>query len=69
MAGSPVAMVVFIVLGALTVNPCGAFGDACDDYGTATSFGSAMLLLALACPIVFVVGLTLLIVGSFQNRH
>ena len=69
MAGSAVAMVVFGVLGALTVNPCGAFGDACTDRGSATAFGTAMLLLAAACPIVFVGGLVLLIVGVAEHRH
>ncbi len=69
MAGSPIAFVVFVVIGALTVNPCGAFGDACDDYGEATAFGTAMFVFAFACPLVFIGGGALLIVGSMQNRN
>lgn len=69
MASSPIAFVVFVVIGALTVNPCGAFGDACDDYGEATAFGTTMFAFALACPLVFIGGAVLLIVGSMQNRN
>ncbi len=68
LAGSPVGAVVFIALGALTINPCGAFGDGCDSHGESTSIGTAMFLMAFACLLGVVVGAALLIIGNVQNR-
>jgi hypothetical protein len=54
----------------LAANPCGAFGDACDDYGTTSS--GFFVLLALTCVAIaaFIVGLVLLVMGfGRRNRH
>ncbi len=69
MAGSPIACVVLGVIGALTVNPCGAFGDACDDDGQTTAFGTTMFAFALACRLAFIGGVAVLIAGSMQHWH
>ena len=61
---------VFLFATALAGNPCGAFGDACDDYGTTPPAFFVMLALTVLAIVAFIVGLVLLIKGfSRRSRH
>ena len=61
--GFPLAVFLFF-LAALSSNPCGAFGDACDDYGkTPASF----VWLALGSVVALVVGVCGLF-AAFKSR-
>jgi uncharacterized RDD family membrane protein YckC len=62
-----VAVVLFFVT-LLAANPCGAFGDACDDYGAAPTDFFVMLALTLLAIVAFVVGLVLVVRG-FSRRN
>ena len=64
----PLLCVAFLVLGALTINPCGAFGDACDEVGKSTGFGRAMFMLAALMVFSFVGGIVALVVGLDRRR-
>ena len=59
---------VFLLASVLAANPCGAFGDACDDYGTTPPVFFVMLALTLLAVVAFIVGLVLLIKG-FSRRN
>jgi hypothetical protein len=50
---------VFFVATVLTANPCGAFGDACDDYGTTSTDFVVMLALTFLAIAALIVGLVL----------
>jgi ABC-type Fe3+ transport system permease subunit len=69
---SPIVTAIFLVLGAFTINPCGAFADGCDDYGKATTLGTTMFLLAGVAALGFVVGIAVVIVDiviRYQSRE
>jgi hypothetical protein len=60
-----------LVLGAATVlsaNPCGAFGDGCDDYGTTPVAFYVLLALTFLAIVLFVVGLVVAATG-LRRRH
>ena len=59
---------VFLFATVLAANPCGAFGDACDDHGTTSTAVFVMLALTFLAIVAFVVGLVLLIKG-FSRRN
>lgn len=65
---SPVATIVFLVLGSITANPCGMFADGCDAYGTTSGVGKALFMLAFMSAVCFVVGIVVLVVG-LADRH
>ena len=54
---------VFLVAAVLTANPCGAFGDACDDNGTTPAAFFVMLSLTFLAIVAFIGGLVLLVKG------
>ena len=58
---------VFSFATVLAANQCGAFGDACDGYGTASTAFFVMLALTFLAIVAFVVGLVLVIKG-FSRR-
>ena len=61
---------VFFFATVLTANPCGAFGDACDDYGTTSSGFFVMLALTFLALVAFIIGLVLFVKGfSRRNRQ
>ncbi len=60
---------VFLFATVLAGNPCGAFGDACDDYGTVPTAFFVMLALTLLAIVAFIVGLVLLIKGFSRRKH
>jgi hypothetical protein len=66
---SPVLFIVFLALGALTINPCGAFGDGCDEAGTTTGFGRAMFAFALLALFGFVGGVVALVIERGHKRE
>ena len=66
--GSPLLCIVSLALGALTINPCGAFGDACDEVGTTTGFGRAMFVIATLAVFGFVGGVVALVIGLARKR-
>ena len=55
-----VAPVLFFAT-VLAANSCGAFGDACDDYGTTSSDFFVMLALTILAAVTFTIGVVLLI--------
>ena len=58
----------FGLMALLTANPCGAFGDACDEHGqVGEGFGVSVALLALS--IAGVVAGIVLIVVSRRSAH
>ena len=59
---------VFFFATVLAANPCGAFGDACDDYGTTSTTFFVMLALTILAIVAFIVGLVLLVRG-FGRRN
>ncbi len=59
---------VFLFATVLTANQCGAFGDACDDYGTTSATFFVMLALTFLAVVAFIVGVVLLIKG-FNRRN
>lgn len=65
---SPLLTIVFLVLGAITANPCGMFADGCDAHGTTSGVGKAMFMLAFMSAVSFVVGIVVLVVG-LADRH
>ena len=65
---SPLLCVAFLLLGALTINPCGAFGNARDEVGKSTGFGRAMFVLATLMVVSFVGGIVALTVGLDRRR-
>lgn len=54
---------VFLLLTALAANPCGAFGDACEDNGTTPAGFVVMLALTGLAIVSLVVGVVLLVLG------
>lgn len=64
----PVLCIVFTALGALMINPCGAFGDACDEAGGTTAVGRVMFALAGVAALGCVGGIVTVIVGLAQRR-
>ena len=65
---SPLLCIVFLALGALTINPCGAFGDACEDAGGSMGFGQAMFALATLTLFSFIGGIVALVIGLDRRR-
>lgn len=65
---SPLLCIVSLALGALTINPCGASGDACDEVGTTTGFGRAMFVIATLAVFGFVGGVVALVIGLARKR-
>jgi hypothetical protein len=61
-----VALVFFFVT-VLVANPCGAFGDACDDYGTTPTDFFVMLALTLLAIAAFIVSLVLVVKGFSRS--
>jgi uncharacterized membrane protein YozB (DUF420 family) len=59
---------VFLLATVLAANQCGAFGDACDDYGTTSTTFFVMLALTILAIVAFIVGLVLLVKG-FSRRN
>ncbi len=59
---------VFSFATVLAANPCGAFGDACDDYGTTSTTFWVMMALTILAIVAFVVGLVLVVKG-FSRRN
>lgn len=59
---------VFLFATVLAANQCGAFGDACDDYGTTSTTFFVMLALTFLAVVAFILGLALLIKG-FSRRN
>lgn len=59
---------IFSFATVLAANQCGAFGDACDDYGTTSTTFFVMLALTFLAIVAFIVGLALLIKG-FSRRN
>lgn len=68
MAASPIVMTVALLTSALTINPCGAIGESCDDFGHSTALGEVALYVAFGSAVTFFVGLMLLMIGAMQ-RH
>ena len=61
---------VFFFAAVLTANPCGAFGDACDDYGKTSTESVVMLALTFLAIAALIVGLVLCVMGFIRrNRH
>jgi hypothetical protein len=52
----------------LTVNPCGAFADGCDDYGETNPWSYLFLLAAVACLGVAAVGLVAFVASVARRR-
>jgi len=65
----PLLCVGFGVLGALTINPCGAFGDGCEDTGGSTGFGQAMFMLSALSALACVGGIVALVIGLSRRRR
>lgn len=66
LGGLPAAAVC--VLGwVLTVNPCGAFADGCDEYGETNEWSYLFLLGAVACLGVAVLGLVALVTSTARR--
>ena len=61
-------LTLVFIFAALLANPCGAFGDACDDYGTTAIAFFVMLALTFLALVAFIVGLVLLI-KRFSGRN
>jgi uncharacterized membrane protein YozB (DUF420 family) len=59
---------VFLFATVLAANQCGAFGDACDDYGTMSTTFFVVLALTILAIVAFIVGLVLLVKG-FSRRN
>lgn len=59
---------VFFFATVLTANQCGAFGDACDNYGTTSITFVVMLTLTILAIVAFLVGLVLMVKG-FRRRN
>lgn len=68
MSASPIVMTIALLTSALTINPCGALGDACEDYGHSTGIGQIALFTAFGAALAFFIGLVLLLVGTMQRR-
>lgn len=68
MAASPVVMTIALLTSALTINPCGALGDSCDDYGHSTGIGQIALFIAFGAAFAFFIGLALMMFGTMQRR-
>lgn len=51
----------------LTVNPCGAFADGCEEYGETNAWSYLFLLAAVACLVVALVGLVVLVTSSARR--
>jgi hypothetical protein len=66
--GSTFLCFVFLAVGALTINPCGSFGDACDEAGKTTGVGLVMFALAALMVLSFVAGLVVLVIGLDRRR-
>jgi hypothetical protein len=60
---------VFSLGALLTANPCGAFGDACDDYGTTPPAFFVMLALTFLAVVAFIVGVVLMISGFSRRKR
>jgi len=65
----PLLCLVFVTLGALTINPCGAFAGSCDDSRGSTGFGQAMFVLAALSALATVGGIVALVIGVSRRRH
>lgn len=59
---------VFFFATVLAANSCGAFGDACDDYGTTSTDFFVMLALTFLAIVALIVGLVLWVKG-FTRRN
>jgi len=68
MSASPIVITIALLTSAFTINPCGALGNACDDYGYSTGIGQIALFVAFGAAVAFFVGLVLLLVGTMQRR-
>ncbi len=53
----------------LTVNPCGAFADGCEEYGETNAWSFLFLLAGLACLVVALIGLVALVASSARRLH
>jgi hypothetical protein len=60
---------VFLAIGALSINPCGTFGDGCDEAGTTTGLGAAMFALAGLTIFSFVGGIVTLVIDLDRRRR
>jgi hypothetical protein len=60
---------VFLFATVLAANPCGAFGDACDDYGTMSTTFFVMLALTILAIVAFSLGLVLFVAGARRGRR
>lgn len=59
---------VFFLATVLAANQCGAFGDACDDYGTTSTTFFVMVALTILAIVAFILGVLLLVKG-FSRRN
>ena len=63
---------VFLLATVLAANPCGAFGDTCDDQGSTSMEFVVVLVLTLLTGVAFITGVVLVITGvrrrSAQRR-
>lgn len=51
------------VLAALSANPCGAFGDACEEYGTTPASFVILMVLTVVAILLFLLGAVIALVG------
>lgn len=65
----PLLCLAFVTLGALTINPCGAFAGSCDDARGSTGFGQAMFALAALSALATIGGIVALVIGMNRRRE
>jgi hypothetical protein len=58
---------MFLFATVLAANPCGAMGDACDDYGTTPTAFFVLGGLTLVAMVAFIVGLVLVVKGFVRR--
>jgi hypothetical protein len=61
--------IVFLLGALLTANPCGAFGDACDDYGTTPTSFVVMLALTFVAVVAALGGVVVMVVGHGRRNR
>ena len=61
--------IVFFLGALLTANPCGAFGDACDDYGTTPTSFVVMLALTFVAIVAALGGVVVMVVGHGRRNR
>jgi hypothetical protein len=59
----------FVLVAALAVNPCGAFGDHCTDYGQTTNGAVVFILVAALAALVAIAGVVLILVSLLSRSR